>query len=508
MIHTLQKPTKKIVPERVCAYVRVSTDEPDQLDSFEAQESHYTSLIQSNPAWAFSGIYSDEGISGTKTKHRLGLQEMMEDARSYKFDLILTKSLSRFARNTVDALSLIRELMELGIAIHFEKENINTESMESELMLSIMASLAEEESHSISENLKWSLQKSFRDGSFLPSYLPYGYYYQDGVITIQEEEAAVVYSLFLKSNNGYGAFRLAKELNRKGIPCRRGETWNESTILGMLKNEFYTGKLLCQKTYTDERFIRHRNKGQKEQFLIDNHHPAIVDQVLFDAVQKKIKLRRKHTQKTTKVYPFTGKLRCKECGTNYRRRTHTCGYRTPIHWTCANHIRSMTLCSQKAVAEYKIEWAFLTMMNKLQFAREQIIQPLLDSSNKDTGQDDRENIQNLQKELRDIMRELQTLENLKWQGLLNDKHFQNRKRVLQEEKKKKEWLLEEQSTREKETSCQLGDLRWLDLALKQEQSFTEFDKLLFREVVDYAEIYERQAITFHLACGLKLKEDL
>lgn len=416
MIQTIEKEVPKKESKRVCAYVRVSTDESCQLDSFEAQKMYYSSLIKSNPCWQYAGIYSDEGISGTKTKLRLGLLEMMEDARLKKFDLILTKSLSRFARNTVDALSLVRELMSLGIAIYFEKENINTSSMESELILSIMASLAEEESHSISENLKWTFQKSFRDGSFLPSYLPYGYVYQDGAITIKEE-AAIVRSLFLKSNNGCGAFRLAKVLNEKGIPSRHSKTWSENTILGMLKNEFYTGKMLCQKTFTDARFIRHRNKGEKEQFLIDDHHPAIIDRTLFDDVQKKIQARRKHTHEANRTFPFTGKIRCGECGASYQRRTQTCGYRNPIHWACCNHIKSKNLCSQKAVAEFRIEWAFLTMMNKLQFARERIIQPLLEALDKGPKQNERENILSLQQSLREIMRQLQTLENLKRQGL-------------------------------------------------------------------------------------------
>jgi site-specific DNA recombinase len=226
VIKTIEKNSSKKKMLRVCAYVRVSTDNSEQLDSFETQEAHYKSLIKRNPAWEFVGIYSDEGISGTKTDGRFGLQEMMADSRAGKIDLILTKSLSRFARNTVDALSLIRQLIKLGVCIRFEKENIDTSSMESELILSIMASLAEEESRSTSQNLKWSIKRSFENGTYLPNYLPYGYVYDGEEIVINDSEAEIVRFLFEESLNGKGGFRLAKDLNHRKVPPIRSKAWS------------------------------------------------------------------------------------------------------------------------------------------------------------------------------------------------------------------------------------------------------------------------------------------
>lgn len=310
MIKKIEQSVSKIKILRVCAYVRVSTDSPDQLDSFQAQKKHYQSLIQANPSWTFVGIYSDEGISGTKTDRRFGLKEMMADARSGKIDLILAKSLSRFARNTVDTLTLIRELTKLGVFVRFEKENIDTSSLESELILSIVASLAEDESRSTSQNIKWSIEKKFKNGTYLPGYLPYGYCYVDNEIKVVPKEAEIVHTIYQLSINGKGSFRIAKELNQQSIPSPRNRAWSDSTILGILKNEFYTGDLLCQKTYTDEHFRRHRNQGEKAQYLIKNHHPAIVNDTLFNQAQKRIEARRKTKNQRNKTYPFTGMLRC------------------------------------------------------------------------------------------------------------------------------------------------------------------------------------------------------
>lgn len=506
MIKTIEKNSPKKKMLRVCAYIRVSTDNPEQLDSFETQEAHYKSLIKRNPAWKFVGIYSDEGISGTKTDGRFGLQEMMANSRAGKIDLILTKSLSRFARNTVDALSLIRELIKLGVCIRFEKENIDTSSMESELILSIMASLAEEESRSTSQNLKWSIKRSFENGTYLPNYLPYGYVYDGKEIVINDSEAEIVRFLFEESLNGKGGFRLAKDLNHRKIPPIRSKAWSDTTILGILKNEFYTGDVLCQKTYTDDHFVRHRNKGEKEQYLIKDHHPAIISHEVFNHVQEKIKSRRKSNVKKNKVYPFTGKLRCKECGDTYKRRIHSYGGDKSIHWTCRRHISSKDLCSQKSIKEYRIEWAFLTMLNKLIFAKDEILKPLLEQNVESRSRIDKKKAHRLREELQNIIRQLRTLDELKAKGLLNDKNHHMAREEALKEKVEKEREIELLDLNQKETAYENDGLMKLYRFTKKHENLSHFDDELFEKLVSFAEIDGRESITFHLVSGLRLKE--
>jgi len=508
VIKKIEQSVSKIKILRVCAYVRVSTDSPDQLDSFQAQKKHYQSLIQANPSWTFVGIYSDEGISGTKTDRRFGLKEMMADARSGKIDLILTKSLSRFARNTVDTLTLIRELTKLGVFVRFEKENIDTSSLESELILSIVASLAEDESRSTSQNIKWSIEKKFKNGTYLPGYLPYGYCYVDNEIKVVPKEAEIVHTIYQLSINGKGSFRIAKELNQQSIPSPRNRAWSDSTILGILKNEFYTGDLLCQKTYTDEHFRRHRNQGEKAQYLIKNHHPAIVNDTLFNQAQKRIEARRKTKNQRNKTYPFTGMLRCAKCGANLKRRIHYSGEHSSIHWTCSEHLKSKDHCTQPSIAEQKIQWAFLTMLNKLMFASEQILSPLLELKAEEVEQKAEEKINELQMYLQDIAGQLQATDELKGKGLLNEKNFQKVKAELLQEHLRKTNELETLRKTRKKTHEKQAALEDLFLFAKKKESITDFDEDIWERFIDSAEVYERTTIIFYLKCGLILKEAL
>jgi site-specific DNA recombinase len=249
---------------RVAAYCRVSTGSDEQLISLKAQKMHYESYIKSNPDWEFAGLYYDEGVTGTKKEKRGELLRMIRDCENGLIDFVVTKSISRFARNTTDCLELVRKLIDLGIYIYFEKENLNTGDMESELMLSILSSLAEGESVSISENNKWSAQKRFQNGTFKVSYPPFGYENVDGEMVINEEQAEVVRWMFAETLAGKGTYKIAGALNKKGIPTKKGGQWSPSTVRGILGNEKYTGDIIFQKTYTDSQFNRHTNRGEKD----------------------------------------------------------------------------------------------------------------------------------------------------------------------------------------------------------------------------------------------------
>lgn len=268
-ITTLDVTTSSAVKpkQKVAAYIRVSTSNEDQLISLEAQRRHYKTLIEKNDEWQLVDIYSDEGVTGTKKDRRPELLRLIADCEKGKIDFILTKSISRFARNTIDCLELVRKLMDLGVHIYFEKENINTNSMESELMLSILSSLAENESVSLSENSKWSIRQRFKRGTYKLSYPPYGYDYINEQVVVNEEQAQVVKRIFNSVLEGMGTERIARQLNKERIPTKRNGNWTGTTIRGIVKNEKYTGDVLLQKTFTDEHFNRKVNQGKTGSIL-------------------------------------------------------------------------------------------------------------------------------------------------------------------------------------------------------------------------------------------------
>ena len=235
--------------------------------------------------WEYVGLYYDEGITGTKKDVRAGLLSMIADCEDGKIEFIITKSISRFARNTTDCLEMVRKLTDLGISIFFEKENINTGSMESELMLSILSSLAESESVSISENSKWSVQKRFQNGTFIIAYPPYGYDNDNGTMVIVPEQAEIVKEIFAACLAGKGTHAIAKELNARGIKTKKNGKWGAGAINAILTNEKYTGDVIFQKTYSDSNFNRHINYGERDRFLCENHHEPIISHEEFEKVR-------------------------------------------------------------------------------------------------------------------------------------------------------------------------------------------------------------------------------
>lgn len=261
---------------RVAAYARVSTDSEEQLLSLDAQKNYYESYIKARPDWDYAGLYYDEGITGTKLAKRDGLLKLIADCERGLIDYIIIKSISRFSRNTVDSIEIVRKLCSIGIYIFFEKENIDTGKMESELLLSILSSLAESESHSIAENNKWSIQKRFQNGTFKISYPPYGYENVNGTMVIDEEKAETVRWIFSEILAGKTPAIVAKELNTKGIPSKCGGRWEGHVINGMIKNEKYIGDALLQKTYTVSVLDKKRvpNNGIVPKYYVEGSHDA------------------------------------------------------------------------------------------------------------------------------------------------------------------------------------------------------------------------------------------
>lgn len=332
------------VPEhrrkRVAAYIRVSTEKEMALNSLENQAEIYTAQIEANPGWEFAGIYEDRGISGTK-EMRPAFQQMLSDCREGKIDLILTKSFTRFARNTVVLLSTLRELKSLGVDVYFEKDNIHSLSETGEFLITLLAAYAQAESYSASENQKWRIKKAFEEGRTTIGKM-IGYRLKDGVLTVVPEEAEIVQQIFKDYLSGMGENAIAKKLIRMGVtPMRSQRPWNRTSIRYILTNEKYSGNMLLQKTYTENYISKKpvRNHGERTQYLVENSHEAIIPKAMFDAAQAERQKRREKMKadgrQVSKRYPFSGVIECGECGMHYRRRTVRSGtlYKQSV-WLC------------------------------------------------------------------------------------------------------------------------------------------------------------------------------
>lgn len=362
---------------RVAAYARVSTDSEEQLNSYRAQVGYYTNYIKGNEEWEFAGVYTDEGITGTSTKKRKGFNDLVADALAGKIDLIVTKSVSRFARNTVDTLATVRKLKEHGVEIYFEKENIYTFDGKGELLLTIMSSLAQEESRSISENVTWGHRKRMADGKVNMPYKRFlGYTKgENGEPVIVEEEAETVrliYRLFLA---GYSFREIANQLTERGIPSPGGsKVWSVSTAKSILQNEKYKGDALLQKSFTVDFLTKKTkvNEGEVAQYYVENSHPAIIDTETFDLVQSEIERRRQHGNHPIKNNPFSGKIICGQCGGYYGSKVwHSKSkYRRTV-WQCNEKYKATkdkpahARCSTPHLYEHSIKTAFVEAVNQL-----------------------------------------------------------------------------------------------------------------------------------------------
>ena len=365
--------SRRLSPTRrkVAAYARVSTEKEDQTSSYESQVDYYTRLIQTNDDWEFAGIYADEGVTGTSTRGRAGFQSMIDDALSGKIDLIVTKSVSRFARNTVDSLTTIRLLKDHGTEVFFEKENIRTFDGTGELLITIMSSLAQEESRSISENVKWGMQEKMRQGQ---AWVPYKVFLgydrgKDGVMTVNREQAKTVRRIFGYYLQGRTPYRIARLLEDEGIPFSEGKPhWYPSTVNSILKNEKYKGDALRQKTYTSDYLSKKtlQNRGEYPQYYIHGHHEAIVSPSLFDRVQKEIARRKSEKAPHEGGFPFSGRIVCGECGARFTPVIREAG--TPRErrgWRCPrNRANAKLRCSSREVSEETLETAYLSALNQ------------------------------------------------------------------------------------------------------------------------------------------------
>ena len=381
---------------QVAAYCRVSTEEEEQQSSYEAQCSYYTDKIMTNPEWTMAGIFADEGITGTSTKKRDDFNRMIRKCRKGKINLILTKSISRFARNTLDTIKYTRMLRAMGIGIYFEKENINTLDMDSEMLITMLGAFAQAESESISRNVAWGKRKAIQDGKVYVNFNRlYGYYLkEDGTPGINPEQADAVKLMFTRYMAGDSSRIIARKLDEAGVPTLSGKSiWDAATIKAILKNEKYCGDVLAQKTFK-ECVIGgkvQKNTGQLPQVLVQNNHPAIINRELFYEVQEEIKRRNAARSPSTKAstgrscysskYALSERLVCGECGTLYRRCTWTIRGNKKIVWRCVSRLDHGTkYCKQSpTMEETALQRAIMDAVNSAMDSKEDIVKGITDA---------------------------------------------------------------------------------------------------------------------------------
>ena len=358
MERTIKRVTPQIIHltalqlKRVAAYARVSDSKVAMLHSLSAQISHYSGYIQKQRGWQYVGVYADEAVTGTKDS-RAEFQRLLADCRAGKIDMIITKSITRFARNTVTLLETVRELKLLGIDVFFEKENIHSMSGDGEVMLSILASYAQEESRSVSENCKWRIRKRLENGEVVSLRYLYGYNIKKGVVEIDPERAETVKMIFTDYLDGMGGILIARRLNEAGIPSFFGGRWTANRVHEIIRNEKFMGDALGQKSFIADHLTKKsvRNKGQLPQYYAEDVLPAIIEKATFEAAQRVMAGRREHFNiKDTSAlrYPFTGKILCDNCGKRYKRKKGVGRF----YWQCYTFLyEGKAVCPAKQIPE-------------------------------------------------------------------------------------------------------------------------------------------------------------
>ncbi len=347
---TFPQKTPKL--KRVAAYARVSSGKDAMLHSLSAQVSAYSEMIQRHPGWQYAGVYADEAKTGTKDT-RENFQRLLEDCRAGEINMVITKSISRFARNTVTLLSTVRELKALGVDVLFEEQDLHTLSSAGELMMTILAGYAEEESRSVSENMKWRIRQKFENG-YPWNTTVLGYRCENGTFVVQPDEAKIVRRIYREYISGKGLEAITNGLNADGIKTRYDNEWHKQAVAGILRNSTYTGNLLLQKTYSENCITKRevKNNGEFPKYSVTAAHEAIVSEAEFNVVQAEIERRaKKYSSKDkeyTNRYPFSGLIVCGNCGKHYRRKVTATG---PV-WVCSTfNTKGKSACASKQIPE-------------------------------------------------------------------------------------------------------------------------------------------------------------
>ncbi len=492
---------KPVEHKRVAAYCRVSTNSADQQNSYNTQVRYYTRYIKSRTEWTLVDIFADEGLSGTSSEKRENFQRMITMCELKQIDLVVTKSVSRFARNVKETLEYVRKLKLLGIGVVFEKEGINTLSMGDEMLLNTFAAIAQEESVSISQNVRFSIKKKMESGEYINGCVPFGYRLENKVMIPFEPEAEIVRSLFQGYLNGASLTELCRYLEKQSIsPRNQGAKWNVRVVSKMLSNEKYIGDSLYQKKYreTTVPFTQHINYGQEEQYYAIGTHEGIVDKEIFASVQELLKKRRElysRPEVAPAKYPFTHRIQCSECGTFYRRRI----VNGSVVWGCNQHIEDRTACDSHYYREDRVMDAFIGIINRLRFAEEGIIAESIELTEKAILLKKRNNLQALEssQSMAELNAKLLMLEQLKSKGYLAPEVFESQSREI--DGQMNEIKTKRIQSLSSALDVALEEFKTLQARLDEiDEPLDSFDPKLFEEVIKGMTVNNRDDMTFRL----------
>ena len=514
---------KQLLP--VAAYARVSTEKEDQENSFERQVEHYTQIINANPDWRLVEVYKDPGISGTRAEKRKDFMRMIEDCRAGKIKKILVKSISRFARNTVDALQYIRELKELGISVFFENENIDTATSGGDVLLTILAAIAEQESRTISTNIKWAYQRKFQNGDIvLNTGLMLGYRRlpeddENGMAqyAIIEEEAQIVRRIFSEYVSGVTVTRICRGLEADGILTKLGNAkWRVSTVESILQNEKYTGNAICGKTYKVDVLSKNRKKNDgtnAPMYYVENTHPAIIESEMFELAKREMALRKKAKEETlgssrySSKYPFSCLLVCGTCGSRLRRHVRTMGSGEKVaSWACANRVENgRKNCDSHHVRENVMEETYKAAVAAMTKDASAVIDAVREGARLAMQPQNTEQLAAIEREIIALQEKAIGLHKKRVEHLISDSTYNNEvkqysQQMEQLEARQAELRADENRFNEVKT--------WLDTFEQYTKSgkiITATDTVVMRAMVDHIMVYDDH-IEVIFKCGGSVKQ--
>lgn len=511
---------------RVAAYCRVITDQEEQESSYEAQISYYTEKIGKNNDWQMAGIFADEGITGTQAKKRPEFLKMIRLCRQRKIDMVLTKSLSRFARNTVDSLNYIRELKALGIAVIFEKENINTLETDTEMMLTIMSCFAQAESESISKNVSWGIRQSFKNGNVPMQYARLlGYKKGDGGnAEIIPDEAEVVREIYRCYLDGMSMNLIADRLNEKGLTTKgSGSPYRKTVVQRILTNEKYTGDALLQKTYVTDCITKktRKNNGELPMYLVKNHHEPIISRSDFNRVQEEMARRsakRTIADKLTKTgqgkysakYALSELLICGECGEHYRRVTWTAKGFKEIKWRCVSRIQyGKKKChSSPTVDEQALHRAIVSAINEFCEVKDDVAKALRESITEVLDPNQNGSIQAAQRRIDELARNMDELIMLATVPETAENAMSDIAKFSEEMKMLREFIETEKA---KQTEVQHGSNELSNVLQRLEKenfTLTEYDDIVTRQLIEQITVDIKNTITVRFKGGFEMRANL
>jgi len=490
---------KKII-KRVCAYARVSTDSEEQLTSYSSQIKHYSEKIKSNPDWEFVGIYADEGLSGTQVKNRTEFRRMIDDALNGKIDMIIAKSISRFARNTLDTLKYVRLLREHNVDVYFEKENIHTLELDSEMFLTLYSAFAQAESESTSMNVKMGLNAKMKRGEPVGNQNCYGYIWngQTKELEINEEQAEVVRLIFHLYISGLGGRIIARKLNEKNIPTYFDKKWSQSSINRIIRNEKYVGDLLGQKYYVESPITHKRslNYGEKEQYYVKDHHVGIISREKWNKAQEILKKRnskqipegRNHKTTYSLKYDFSSKIVCGHCNSTYVRRqgTKRKDGTAPIYWKCYQQVDEKDFCKDsKFIREDVLKSMFVELYNLIVKNKHKTKDKLLNAIKSTLKEENyQKEIDKLNIELDKYNNKLSKLVDMQLDGIIDEDIYIKKEQEIKIQITEIETKITELLTLKNTNNDISNKIKEIEKIMNEPTSIKEFDKETFDSIVE------------------------